>query len=285
MSKHPLVSPRDLGIFFFFSIVAFFVQSCSSPASTNLSRLEPVIEMSKGPCYGRCPVFTLAIYSNGLASYKGERYTDRRGTYVKKLEKSQMDRILSEFKRANVWQFRDSYQGRIPDMQSVTIVYYEGGKKKSIMGKEIRPNAVKWLETQLDQIAQSEGWILKEAPKEEVPDFLVPDQLLVQLDEAAEPNEWAEKFAPAAMIFLRPVNEESAYGIFAFDAKLVKSDEMLEQVRMDAEVVSAEFNKKIYEVKADEIEAIKEAREKEAQEEKPAVQEKKSVVPADQGGK
>lgn len=246
MSINPLVPPRNLGFLLFFGAVLTMLHSCGSPASASLSKLDPLIEMSKGPCYGRCPVFTLTIYENGIASYKGERYTDRLGTFVRKLEKSEMERILGEFDRANFWQFRDSYRGRIPDMQSVTISYHQNGKKKTVTGKEIRPNAVKWLESQLDQIAQREGWILKEAPEEQVPDFLIPNQLLVELGEDTDPEEWAKKYAQTDMTFLRSLND-TGYWIFSYDDETITPDQMLEQVRNDEEVISAEFNKKIYE--------------------------------------
>ena len=244
MSINPLVPPRILG-FLLMIFSATLLNSCGSTANADLSRLDTIIEMSKGPCYGRCPVFTLTVYENSIASYEGERYTDRLGTYVKKLEKGQMERLLGEFKRANVWQFRDSYRGRIPDMQSVTITYREGNKKKTITGKEIRPNAVKWLETQLDQLAQSEGWILKEAPQDNVPDYLIPDQLLVELEGGSDPEEWAKKFAQADMLFERPLND-SGFWIFSYNDELITPDQMLEQIRMDEEVISAEFNKRIY---------------------------------------
>ncbi|MBV6653842.1 MAG: hypothetical protein KI786_08810, partial [Mameliella sp.] len=229
-----------------FGMVLTLLNSCGTPANTSLSKLDPLIEMSKGPCYGRCPVFTLTIYKNGLASYKGERYTERLGTFVRKLEKPEMERILGEFNRANFSQFRDSYRGRIPDMQSVTISYHENGKKKTVTGKEIRPNAVKWLESQLDQIAHADGWILKEAPASNVPDFLIPDQLLVELGEDTDPEEWAKKYSHTDMTFLRSLNDTS-YWIFSYDEETITPEQMLEQVRNDEEVISAEFNKKIYE--------------------------------------
>jgi hypothetical protein len=246
MSINPLVPPRNLGFLLIFGMTLALLQGCGSPASATLSKLDPLIEMSKGPCYGRCPVFTLTIYENGIASYKGDRYTERLGTFVRKLEKSEMERIKGEFTRANFAQFRDSYRGRIPDMQSVTISYHGDGKKKTVTGKEIRPNAVKWLESQLDQIAHAEGWILKEAPEEQVPDFLIPDELLVELNEDSDPEEWAKKFTQTDMTFLRALND-SGYWIFSYDDELITPDQMLEQIRNDEEVVSAEFNKKIYE--------------------------------------
>lgn len=226
--------------------IAMTITGCGPSANMTLNPADKVIEMTKGPCYGNCPVFTFTIYKNGIASYKGERNTDRLGLYVKKLEKGDMERIMAEFKRANMWQFRDTYRGRIPDMQSVTITYVEGTKKKTVTGKEIRPNAIKWLEAQLDQIANNnEGWILKEAPAETAPDYLIPNELIVELNEGVDPEEWAKKYIHSDMLFEKQL-ADSGYWIFSFDDSLIIPEEMLEQVRMDEEVISAEFNKSIY---------------------------------------
>lgn len=249
MSINHFMRPWALGtILSFFVLSASAFTACGGPNS-GLSSFRPkdkVIEMTKGPCYGRCPVFTLTIYKNGLVSYKGERFTDRLGIYEKKLKKQELQKIIAEFERANVWQFRDTYRGRIPDMQSVSITYIEGNRKKTIMGKEIRPNAVKWLEAQLDQIANSEdGWKLIEAPEENVPDFVIPNELIVELDEEIDPEEWAKKYLQADMYFEKQLGD-TRYWIFSFDDGLITPDDMLEQVRLDEQVISAEFNKEQY---------------------------------------
>ncbi|MCB0612242.1 MAG: hypothetical protein KDC75_03010, partial [Phaeodactylibacter sp.] len=247
MSINHLMPPRILGFFLIsFVAIAFMFTGCGASANMSLNNMDKVIEMTKGPCYGRCPVFTLTVYDKGIVSYKGERYTDRLGTYVKKLEKEEMERLLREFKNANLWQYKDAYRGRIPDMQSVSISYYEGSRKKTVTGKEIRPNSVKWLESLLDQIAQSNtGWIQKEAPQDNVPDYLIPNELVVELSEGIDPEEWAKSYVQADMLLEKRLND-TEFWVFSFDDGLITPDVMLEQVRMDEDVISAEFNKQIY---------------------------------------
>lgn len=247
MSIDHLIPPRILGLLFVsFAAIALTSTGCGAGANMSLNNMNKVIEMSKGPCYGRCPVFTLTIYDKGVASYTGERDTDRLGTYVKRLDKVQMERLLREFKNANLWQYKDAYRGRIPDMQSVSITYYEGAKKKTVTGKEIRPNSVKWLESLLDQVAQSgDGWVMKEASKDNVPDYLIPNELVVELADGVDPEEWAKSYVQADMLLETRLND-TEFWIFSFDDGLVASDVMLEQVRMDKNVLSAEFNKHIY---------------------------------------
>lgn len=247
MSINHLIPPRTLGLSTVsFVVIALLSVGCGPSAGMSLSSMDKVIEMTKGPCYGRCPVFTLTIYEKGIVSYKGERYTDRLGTYVKKLEKDEMERLLREFKNANLWQYKDAYRGRIPDMQSVSITFYDGSRKKTVTGKEIRPNSVKWLESLLDQVAQSNtGWIQKEAPDDNVPDYLIPNELVVELAEGIDPEEWAKSYVQADMLVEKRLND-TEYWIFSFDDGLVTPEVMIEQVRMDKDVISAEFNKQLY---------------------------------------
>lgn len=245
MRIHQLIPPRILGSLLVLFAATAFTASCSSSSSMNPGKSKKVIEMTKGPCYGNCPVFTLTIYENGYATYRGERYTDRLGTYGKKLDKAQMQRLLDEFKKTNLWQYRDVYVGRIPDMQSVTITYHEGARKKTVAGKEIRPNSVKWLESVLDQVANTDGWVLKEALDNSKPDFIIPNELLVELYEGVEPEEWAKEYSDVDMLFDQQLGE-SEFWVFSFDDALIEPEQMLERVRLDEDVISAEFNKKLF---------------------------------------
>ncbi len=247
MSINHLIPPRTRGLLLAtFATITLLFAGCGPSANMSLNNMNKVIEMTKGPCYGRCPVFTLTIYDKGIASYKGERYTDRLGTYVKKLEKEQVERLLREFKNANLWQYKDAYRGRIPDMQSVSITYYEGSRKKTVTGKEIRPNSVKWLESLLDQVAQSSGgWVQKEARQETAPDYIIPNELVVELAQGVDPEEWAKSYVQADMLLEKRLNDTD-YWVFSFDDGLAVPNVLLEQVRMDKNVLSAEFNKQIY---------------------------------------
>ncbi|HRF38748.1 MAG TPA: DUF6438 domain-containing protein, partial [Saprospiraceae bacterium] len=121
-------------------VLAAAITSCNPPLSlVATDKLAPVIEMSKGACFGRCPVFTLTIYSNGVAAYKGERHTDKMGLYLKRLPKSELESLLLAFKKADLWQYPDVYRSQFPDLPAVNITYHEAERSKSILGKETRP--------------------------------------------------------------------------------------------------------------------------------------------------
>mgnify|MGYP006311146963 FL=1 len=76
-----------------------------------------------------------------------------------------------------------------------------------------------------------------------------------------------QKFVQTDITFLRPFND-SGYWIFSYDDEIITPEQMLEQVRTDEEVISAEFNKKIYE-NMEEEQTEKEAGSKASEDAKP----------------
>lgn len=207
-------------------------------------KLAPVIEMNKGACFGRCPVFALTIYSNGVASYRGERYTDRMGLYLKRLPKSEFQALLAAFKKADLWQYADVYRSQYPDLPAVSITYHEAERSKSILGKETRPEAVIELEGRLNLLANSEGWTLRSAPDYQLPPDVIANQLVVELREDTDQQAWLRNYAKQDMKILKKVWPSNTKVIVSYSLKVIDPPSMLELVRQDTEVLSAEYNRR-----------------------------------------
>lgn len=241
---HPTIWQNPLMILVLFSGIIFF-SSCGITKNTNIEELNEVIIMKKGPCFGRCPVYTLTIYDNGVAAYKGEQYSDKPGLHTRILSSEEFDSVRTEFKFANLWQYKDVYQGRLPDLQTVSITYYEDEDVKTILGKDGRPEKVVKLQKILEWIASNRGWKLKEKPDTGGPDNIITDQIIVQLDNGVDANAWVRTYRKQQMRVLKRISPNSYYWLVTFNAQLIPPNELLELVRNDFQVVGAEFNKKL----------------------------------------
>ena len=212
----------------------------------KLNRLDRVVEMTKSPCYGRCPAFTLVIYEKGIVSYDGKRNTPRLGLYVKKLDNTTYQNLVSTFKKVNIWQFDNVYRGMYPDAPTVTISYHEEGDVKTILGKDGRPYPILELEAMLDNIANSDGWeLLKAPPASALPDNVIADELIVQLQNGMTASSWIRKYRRQEVEVVQNISKESNYWLVRYNSKMVPPVEMLAKVRGDGDVVGAEFNKKV----------------------------------------
>lgn len=242
--KQNLSTPRKW--FYFWAVFLFLLGSCTSlRRGVNFEKADKVLEMSKGPCFGSCPIFTITIYDNGWATYKGKLYTDKLGLHIKKVGRSRLEEIKRELRLANLWQYQNIYRSSLPDLQSVTINYYENGRTKSITGKEGRPTSVQKIEAFLDKMASSSGWVEKEKPDYNLPAGAIANELIVKLRSNVNAEAFVLKYTKQNMQILRRLSPTGDYWLFSFDEKKIRPDEMLTFVRRDREVLSVEFNKRL----------------------------------------
>ncbi|MEZ5044840.1 MAG: DUF6438 domain-containing protein [Saprospiraceae bacterium] len=228
------------------AILLIALSSCAVfNKNINFEKANKVIEMSMGPCFGSCPIYTITIYDNGWASYRGKLYTDKLGLHIKKIGKARLEEIKRELRLANLWQYSNIYKSQLPDLQSVTINYYEKDRTKSITGKEGRPSSVMKIEDFLAKMANSGGWIEKEKPAYEVPEGAVPNELIVQLKVNVNAEAFVQKYSKQALKIVKRLSPTGDYWLFSFNETTIPPNEMLTFIRRDREVQSAEFNKKL----------------------------------------
>ena len=231
-----------------FIALAFILMAstCRPFGPQDLDKLKPLVELRKGPCFGSCPVFEMIIYEGGLASYEGERFTNRLGMHTKQLDVETFKNVINAFEEADVWQYQNAYKAQIPDMATVTVVYHKDGNTKSVKGKDGRPAKIVELGKMLDAIAQSGGWERHlTATASNLPEGTISNELIVNLARDVDPSVWIIQFSRQEMNIVKRISPTSPYWLFRFNASAMDPNEMLERVRRDPYVLSAEFNKKV----------------------------------------
>lgn len=221
-----------------------FIQELIPKKAVDLTKLEKLVEMSKGPCYGRCPVYTLVVYKNGTVTYEGQQNTDRQGLYINEISDSDLKALITQLVDARLHQFQDAYRGRIPDLQTVSITYFGGPYPKKIVGKDGRPEQVMDIQATLEAIANKKGWELKVGEASEFPDYIVDNQIRLQLREDVDVNAWVRKYRRQQMRVIQSMSSSSNFWLLEFNAERNDPQEVLAIIQADLQVTSAEFNRK-----------------------------------------
>ncbi|MEZ4983798.1 MAG: DUF6438 domain-containing protein [Saprospiraceae bacterium] len=221
--------------------------TCRPLTSQDFSKMKPRIEMQKGACFGSCPVYKLTIYQGGIAAYEGQRFTERVGLHTKKLSSEAYKTLIAAFQEAEMWSFQNTYKAEVPDLPTVTITYYEGDQVKSVKGKDGRPTKIIELEKMLTAIADSGGWERQsgEGNSYGVEDGVIANELIVNLSPEVDASVWVIQFAKQDMQIVKRISPESPYWLFRYNPNTVAPTEMLETVRRDPYVLSAEFNRQL----------------------------------------
>ncbi len=230
-------------------IIIFFLlittTACSSALKpVNVQDEQKVVELTKSPCFGSCPVYTLTIYENGLAMFKGERNTDKLGLFMKKIGKEEVKRLTNKCVAANLWQFQDLYKSRIPDLPTVTLTYYEGKERKTITGKRERPVPVLDIEAMLDDIAFSEGWRQVEGAPSDLQPGAIPNELIVKLNRGIEALAWSKRYGEQEVSLKKSLSEDKTFWLITFNDENIDPREMIQLLRQDKDVFSVRFNQK-----------------------------------------
>jgi len=210
----------------------------------DLSQLEPLVAMEKGPCFGRCPVYSMTVYQNGVASYDGKQYSDLEGLQVKRISNAALAELKSTLESANLFRFQDAYRSRLPDLQSVKITYYTEDRYKSIIGKDGRPKPVTEIQQLLEEIVNGGGWEPKNPEGTDEDSNIIENEMRVQLMNGVDINAWVRRYRRQEMELLRAISANSNYWLVGFNAQKNDPEEVLAIVQADLQVLNAEFNRK-----------------------------------------
>ncbi len=120
--------------------------------------------MSREPCYGPCPVYTIEILDGGRVIYNGRDSVAVVGRHEGRASREQMAVLLAAVKAADFYRLEDEYYGTV--IHSVTrrirITVGETTRKVSEHSGDAgggMPKAVLALEAAIDEAAGTRRWV------------------------------------------------------------------------------------------------------------------------------
>ncbi len=223
--------------------VLFYCTAClDTTKPLKIKDSQKVVEMSKGPCFGSCPVYTLTVYETGIVTFKGVRFTDRQGLFTKKIDKSKVQQITNKCIASNLWQFDDVYKSNIADMATVSITYFEGKEQKTISGKRERPMPVLEIEQILEELAFTDNWEQIEKLDEGLPPGAIENELIVKLNRGVEALAWSKGYNQEGLELKKELSNDKTYWLVSFNTDSIDPKEMIDILRRDQNVFSVQFN-------------------------------------------
>jgi len=91
------------------------------------------IQLSRGPCRGLCPSYTMTIHGNGLVEFVGGRFTKITGSQTGMVSNEQVAAILQQLDRANFFALEDRAFTWCFDSSSVSVSVSADGRSKRIV--------------------------------------------------------------------------------------------------------------------------------------------------------
>jgi hypothetical protein len=117
--------------------------------------------LERGACFGRCPIFKMAIYQSGNATYEGINFVDSLGTYSTVFTTAELAEITSQAKLFGLDTMKTKYdQNGVTDLPTTMIGATMSGEYKAIKMRYGYPNGLKKYRTYLENVIKSKTWTL-----------------------------------------------------------------------------------------------------------------------------
>jgi hypothetical protein len=124
------------------------------------------IELSRGPCFGNCPSYSLTLHGDGLVEYHGTRFVRVKEKQTARISTEQVMQVLRDLDRMNFFTVEDRALQWGFDSPSVSISVSVDGRQKRVTTDGIY--VVKWngpkarilqIAHEIDTIAGSKQWV------------------------------------------------------------------------------------------------------------------------------
>jgi len=228
-------------------VFSLLLSSCSSIKMVeDTAKASPKIVMSKGACFGECPVYTLTVYNSGLMKFNGVRFTQMDGKHEHQLTEDRYIELIKKMDKVNLWKFEDVYDMQIADLPTISISYSKKDKTKTVKGKNGRPEAILGLEKYLQELVLSSEWTMTEAPMHEQAKeehTIIDDEIIIKGSDKMILVKWLKQYKQYNMRIGKRLGPASEYWMVRYDKTLIEPAEMLKMIKEDPAIAEAEFNK------------------------------------------
>jgi hypothetical protein len=161
-----------LSVVMLLSLGACAPRRAAPPANESRAPADTIsaaaVMLERTPCFGGCPVYTLAVSPLGEVTYQGRAHVRRLGTASSRISRQRVDALLKELDRAGFFTFADKYLPSEPacgryatDSPSAITTVTHRGRSKTIThdyGCGSAPGALVVLERRIDEVLGSDQW-------------------------------------------------------------------------------------------------------------------------------
>lgn len=146
-------------------IILIFTAAVMS-AQKNHPTKEPnapvAITLERTPCFGKCPVYTVAVHEDGTIVYNGERFVEVIGKRISKIDPEVVAQMVQVFEDAGYFEWDKAYDTMtITDGAYVNTLVSRNDETHSIhryTSDNSAPLALLFLEYWIDIMARTASW-------------------------------------------------------------------------------------------------------------------------------
>ena len=221
------------------------------PSASRADSYDKRVSYARGSCYGRCEVFDFHVYDNGLLVFEGKRFTDKPGTWEKSIDRRRLKGLLDTLQAADFPNYPRSFRGQVADAATVSVSYTDvDGQTYDTSFKDYAPEELLTISQRLNDLAHLPNYrqvsdtianrlhLRPVAAKER-------QEIIVRLREGVAAETWVVAYGKQNVAVKERISPNGNYYVILADPNVMAADELLEYIRQDDKVVSAQLNQAV----------------------------------------
>lgn len=118
-----------------------------------------VVTLHRGPCFGRCPLYSVTLRADGSANWDGERFVDRLGPHEGRVHPDDFARLARFLARVRFLEWEPEHLGGATDLPDFVLTVQAGDHSHRVRqnGTDEPPDF--WVAAALvDHLAEAVAW-------------------------------------------------------------------------------------------------------------------------------
>lgn len=133
--------------------------STTTDSSTDANTEKTIFaSIQKTACYGRCPVYTMEIYSDGSVHLNGINFIDKIGNYTSSITPEQKQEFIAVAKEIDYMNLEDKYDGPVTDLPATITSITLDGVTKSVYRRVDYPERILAFEKLFTSLLDTLEW-------------------------------------------------------------------------------------------------------------------------------
>lgn len=198
--------------------------------------------INQGACFGRCPVYTLTLYSDTTLRLEGKQFMNYIGFFKRKLSADQYAPINGIYKSIHIDSLLPEYDAGIADYPSQIIYFFtpEGRVQKKVRNAGNAPKNLDELLSSLRPFINEMGW-----ESDMSYDSTNENQLILTLKDKGDLNKILESNSRYNLSVIKTISKENKIYLVTYDMSKIEPNQMIGVLKSDANVMYAERNPKL----------------------------------------
>lgn len=227
---------------------------CNKNVSANLNKnksnptpIQKLISLSKSSCFGKCPVYTITVYEDGLVILESNANIEKLGVFYLMLNALEFSNLNKKIHSINWSNYKTSYMRNIPDLPITTLNYYnhQDSSYAFIKSNYTLPGEIEDIQSELNQLAYKKSMIQALKDKEVHDLNIIKNELQIDMDSTLTFQSLEELFSPYEFKMTKRISEFMNFYLFRYNSEKISPYEMVVLSRKIKGIRLVTFNKKL----------------------------------------